>query len=121
MALSNEHGHLVLTTGNKSELATGFSTLYGDSAGGFAPIKDVPEDAGLGSWRAGATTSLARAARRRRSRGDHRQAAVGRARARPARRRPAADYEVLDRLLDDYVEHDLGRAGAARARLRRRR
>ena len=41
MALSNEHGHLVLTTGNKSELATGFSTLYGDSAGGYAPIKDV--------------------------------------------------------------------------------
>jgi NAD+ synthase (glutamine-hydrolysing) len=41
MALSNEHGHLVLTTGNKSELATGYSTLYGDSAGGFAPIKDV--------------------------------------------------------------------------------
>ncbi|MEU8384117.1 NAD+ synthase, partial [Streptosporangium sp. NPDC048865] len=41
MGLSNEHGHLVLTTGNKSELATGYSTLYGDSAGGFAPIKDV--------------------------------------------------------------------------------
>src|SRR5207302_11260340 len=43
MALSNEHAHLVLTTGNKSELATGFSTLYGDSAGGFAPLKDVPK------------------------------------------------------------------------------
>src|SRR5690606_38209029 len=42
MGLSNQHGHLVLTTGNKSELATGYSTLYGDSAGGFAPIKDVP-------------------------------------------------------------------------------
>ncbi|MFG2245590.1 NAD+ synthase [Spirillospora sp. NPDC048823] len=41
MGLSNEHGHLVLTGGNKSELATGYSTLYGDSAGGFAPIKDV--------------------------------------------------------------------------------
>ena len=49
MALSNEHGHLVLTTGNKSELATGYSTLYGDSAGGFAPIKDVIEDAGVGA------------------------------------------------------------------------
>ena len=36
-------GHLVLTTGNKSELAIGYSTLYGDSAGGFAPIKDVPK------------------------------------------------------------------------------
>src|SRR5690606_26446768 len=43
MGLSNQHGHLVLTTGNKSELATGYSTLYGDSAGGFAPIKDVPK------------------------------------------------------------------------------
>ena len=43
MALSNQYGHLILTTGNKSELATGFSTLYGDSAGGYAPIKDVPK------------------------------------------------------------------------------
>ena len=43
MALSNQDGHLILTTGNKSELATGFSTLYGDSAGGYAPIKDVPK------------------------------------------------------------------------------
>ena len=41
MALSNEHGHLVLATGNKSELAVGYSTIYGDSVGGFAPIKDV--------------------------------------------------------------------------------
>ncbi|QUX27748.1 NAD+ synthase [Nocardiopsis akebiae] len=40
MALSNEEGHLVLATGNKSEAATGYSTLYGDSVGGFAPIKD---------------------------------------------------------------------------------
>src|SRR5262249_45629832 len=43
MGLSNENGYLVLTTGNKSEIATGYSTLYGDSAGGFAPIKDVPK------------------------------------------------------------------------------
>ncbi len=41
MALSNEKGWIVLTTGNKSEMATGYSTLYGDSAGGFAVIKDV--------------------------------------------------------------------------------
>lgn len=41
MGLSNQHGHLVLTTGNKTELAVGYSTIYGDSAGGFAPIKDV--------------------------------------------------------------------------------
>ena len=43
MAISNKFGWLVLTTGNKSELATGYSTLYGDMAGGFAVIKDVPK------------------------------------------------------------------------------
>lgn len=43
MAASNMHGHLVLTTGNKTELAVGYSTIYGDSVGGFAPIKDVPK------------------------------------------------------------------------------
>jgi NAD+ synthase (glutamine-hydrolysing) len=43
MALSNALGWIVLTTGNKSELATGYSTLYGDTAGGFAVIKDVPK------------------------------------------------------------------------------
>ena len=43
MALSNKFGWLVLTTGNKSELATGYSTMYGDMAGGFAVIKDVPK------------------------------------------------------------------------------
>ncbi len=43
MALSNKFGWLVLTTGNKSELAVGYSTLYGDTAGGFAVIKDVPK------------------------------------------------------------------------------
>jgi NAD+ synthase (glutamine-hydrolysing) len=43
MAISNKFGALVLATGNKSEMATGYSTLYGDMAGGFAPIKDVPK------------------------------------------------------------------------------
>ena len=43
MALSNKFGRLVLTTGNKSEMATGYATLYGDMAGGFAVIKDVPK------------------------------------------------------------------------------
>ena len=43
MTVSNQHGHLVLTTSNKSETAVGYTTLYGDSAGGFAPIKDVPK------------------------------------------------------------------------------
>ena len=41
MGISNQEGHLVLATGNKSELAVGYSTLYGDAVGGFAPIKDI--------------------------------------------------------------------------------
>lgn len=43
MALSNKFGHMVISTGNKSEMAVGYSTLYGDMAGGFAPLKDVPK------------------------------------------------------------------------------
>jgi len=43
MGLSNAEGHLVLAPGNKSELAVGYSTIYGDAVGGFAPIKDVPK------------------------------------------------------------------------------
>lgn len=53
MGLSNMEGHLVLTTGNKTELAVGYSTIYGDSVGGFAPIKDVPKTLvwELATWR----------------------------------------------------------------------
>ncbi len=53
MGLSNAEGHLVLTTGNKSELAVGYSTIYGDAVGGFAPIKDVPKSLvwQLARWR----------------------------------------------------------------------
>jgi NAD+ synthase (glutamine-hydrolysing) len=53
MALSNAEGHLVLATGNKSELAVGYSTIYGDAVGGFAPIKDVPKTLvwQLAKWR----------------------------------------------------------------------
>jgi NAD+ synthase (glutamine-hydrolysing) len=53
MSLSNAEGHLVLATGNKSELAVGYSTIYGDAVGGFAPIKDVPKTFvwALAQWR----------------------------------------------------------------------
>jgi len=53
MGLSNMHGHLVLTTGNKTEIAVGYSTIYGDSVGGFAPIRDVPKTLvwELAKWR----------------------------------------------------------------------
>jgi NAD+ synthase (glutamine-hydrolysing) len=108
MALSNECGHLVLTTGNKSELATGFSTLYGDSAGGFAPIKDVPKTLvwALARWR----NDLAS------GRGDIEPIPAAIIEKPPsaelspgqldADRLP--DYEVLDAVLDLYVEHDRG-------------
>jgi NAD+ synthase (glutamine-hydrolysing) len=53
MGLSNQEGHLTLTTGNKSELAVGYSTIYGDAVGGFNPIKDVPKTLvwALARWR----------------------------------------------------------------------
>lgn len=53
MSLSNQHGHLVLATGNKSEISVGYSTIYGDAVGGFAPIKDVPKTLvwELANWR----------------------------------------------------------------------
>jgi len=110
MALSNEHGHLVLTTGNKSELATGFSTLYGDSAGGFAPIKDVPKSLvwELARWRNAAAVEAGR------------QPPIP---ERSIEKPPSAElapgqldsdrlppYDVLDALLDAYVEQDQGRA-----------
>jgi NAD+ synthase (glutamine-hydrolysing) len=109
MALSNECGHLVLTTGNKSELATGFSTLYGDSAGGFAPIKDVPKTLvwALARWR----NDLARSRHEVPPIPDSIIDKPPSAELSPgqldADRLP--DYEVLDRLLDDYVELDRGR------------
>jgi NAD+ synthase (glutamine-hydrolysing) len=53
MGVANQEGHLTLTTGNKSELAVGYSTIYGDSVGGFAPLKDVPKTMvwALAKWR----------------------------------------------------------------------
>ena len=110
MSLSNQAGQLVLTTGNKSEIATGYSTLYGDSAGGFAPIKDVPKTLvwDLARWR------NAEAAR------------AGQAPPIPENsisKPPSAelapgqldtdtlpDYAVLDAVLDDYVVEDRGAA-----------
>jgi len=60
MGLSNQEGHLVLTTGNKTELSVGYSTIYGDAVGGFAPIKDVPKMLvwELAKWRNAKAASL---------------------------------------------------------------
>ncbi len=110
MTISNAEGHLVLTTGNKSELATGYSTLYGDSAGGFGPIKDVPKSLvwELARWR------NAEAARRGEtppipensiSKPPSAELAPGQLDS-----DSLPDYEILDALLDDYVEKDLGAA-----------
>ena len=108
MALSNEAGHLVLTTGNKSELATGFSTLYGDSAGGFAPIKDVTKSLvwELSRWRN-------EEARRRGEVEPIPDAIIDKppsAELAPGQldqdRLPP--YDVLDAILDDYVVRDRG-------------
>jgi NAD+ synthase (glutamine-hydrolysing) len=110
MALSNEHGHLVLTTGNKSEAATGFSTLYGDSAGGFAPIKDVPKTLvwALARWRnrvaaeRGETPPIPESSIEK---PPSAELAPGQL---DSDRLPA--YDVLDAVLDAYVERDRGRA-----------
>ncbi|MEV4798668.1 NAD+ synthase [Nonomuraea sp. NPDC049421] len=111
MGLSNEHGHLVLTTGNKSELATGYSTLYGDSAGGFAPIKDVPKTMvwELSRWR-NAHTLPGFLLDAERPIPENSITKEPSAELRPDQRDTDSlpPYEVLDRLLDDYVEKDMG-------------
>ncbi|AZS71511.1 NAD+ synthase [Streptomyces lydicus] len=109
MAISNQEGHLVLAPGNKSELACGYSTLYGDSVGGYGPIKDVYKSVvyQLARWR--------------------NQAAAERGQTPPipentltkppsAELRPGQvdtdslpDYAVLDRILELYVDRDHGR------------
>ncbi len=79
MALSNRQDRLLLSTGNKSEIATGYCTLYGDMAGGLAVISDVPKTLVYRLARA------VNAERRRDPRGDADQAALGRAAPRPDR------------------------------------
>ena len=107
MAISNKTGRMLLTTGNKSEMAVGYATLYGDMAGGFAPIKDCSK------------TLVYRLAKYRNSLGD----------AIPERvitREPSAelrpdqkdsdslpDYDVLDPILEAFIEQDLSVAEIA--------
>src|SRR5680860_813169 len=102
MALSNKFGWLVLTTGNKSELAVGYSTLYGDSAGGFAVIKDVPKTL---------VYELTELRDRRADGGLVPREIVTRppsAELRPDQRDEDSlpPYAILDRILEGYVEHD---------------
>ncbi len=103
MALSNKFGWLVLTTGNKSENSVGYSTLYGDSAGGFAVIKDVPK------------TLVYRLTDYRNARdGDHpvprsiiERAPSAELRAEQKDADSLPDYDTLDAILEAYVEDDL--------------
>jgi NAD+ synthase (glutamine-hydrolysing) len=102
MALSNEHGSIVLTTGNKSEYAVGYATIYGDMAGGFAPLKDVPKLLvyELSRWRNRdgeviPTTVIEKPPS---------------AELRPDQKDEDSlpPYEVLDDIIEAYVEDDLG-------------
>jgi NAD+ synthase (glutamine-hydrolysing) len=102
MALSNKFRWLVLTTGNKSEMATGYTTLYGDMAGGFAVIKDVPK-----------TLVYKLGLFRNRGNGDKPIPERVMAKAPSAELRPNQKdsdslplYEILDPILTSYVEQD---------------
>ncbi|MDH3767838.1 MAG: NAD(+) synthase, partial [Gammaproteobacteria bacterium] len=100
MAISNKSGRMVLTTGNKSEMAVGYATLYGDMAGGFAPIKDCSK------------TLVYKLARYRNSLG---QVIPDRVLTRPPSAELAHDqkdtdslppYDVLDPILEAFIEED---------------
>ncbi len=119
MALSNKFGWLVLTTGNKSEMSVGYTTLYGDLAGGFAVIKDVPKTLvyRLCEWRNSAAGSQPGA-----TIGEHGGYVAAPIPASIIARAPSAElrenqrdedslppYELLDRILHGYIELDRGR------------
>ncbi len=110
MGISNQEGHLVLATGNKSELAVGYSTLYGDAVGGFAPIKDIYKTDvwALAHWRNEVAGK----------RGETAPIPVNSIAKEPsAELRPdqkdsdsLPDYLLLDRVLTAYVDDDQGSA-----------
>ena len=108
MAISNAEGHLVLATGNKSELAVGYSTIYGDAVGGYAPLKDVPKTLvwAIARWR----NAIAE------SRGEVMPIPPNSITKPPsAELRPGQldtdslpDYAVLDGIIERYVDGDAG-------------
>lgn len=109
MALSNQEGHIVLAPGNKSELAVGYSTLYGDSVGAYGPIKDVYKTTvfRLAKWRN-------RAAEERGQTPPIPEASITKppsAELRPGQvdTDSLPDYDVLDRILELYVDRDRGK------------
>ena len=109
MSLSNQEGHLTLTTGNKTELAVGYSTIYGDSVGGFAPIKDVAKTLvwQLAKWRndwavqQGQQPPIPENSISKPPSAELRPGQVDQDSLPP--------YDVLDEILDAYIERKLGR------------
>jgi NAD+ synthase (glutamine-hydrolysing) len=107
MGLSNQNGHLVLTTGNKTELAVGYSTIYGDSVGGFAPIKDVEKNLvwELAKYRnqlameSGETPPIPESSISKPPSAELRPGQLD--------QDSLPDYEVLDRLLELHIEQKL--------------
>ncbi|MEV0645785.1 NAD+ synthase [Phytomonospora sp. NPDC050363] len=115
MGLSNQHGHLVLAPGNKTEYATGYSTLYGDTVGGYAPIKDVMKLTvfALAGWR------NEEAVRRGETPPIPENSIVKPPSAELREDQQDTDslppYEILDPIVEGYVDGDLGRAGLVAA------
>ena len=109
MGLSNQHGHLVLATGNKSELACGYSTLYGDAVGGYAPIKDIYKTDvwALSRWR----NKVAKEAGEVPPIPENSITKEPSAELRPDQKDSDSlpEYQILDQVLKAYVDDDLGR------------
>ncbi|WP_328995379.1 NAD+ synthase [Kribbella sp. NBC_01245] len=110
MGLSNADGHLVLACGNKSELAVGYSTIYGDAVGGYAPLKDLPKTAvwRLAKWR----NEDAIAKGKQPPIPENAISKPPSAELRPGQvdTDSLPEYALLDDMLDDYVELDAGSA-----------
>lgn len=115
MGLSNQEGHLVLATGNKSELAVGYSTLYGDAVGGYAPIKDLYKTQvwALANWR----NEIAKKNGQTPPIPANSIIKEPSAELRPGQKDSDSlpDYKVLDQLLHIYIDQDGGRPGAIAA------
>ena len=108
MGLSNQDGHLVLATGNKSELACGYSTLYGDAVGGYAPIKDIYKTDvwALARWRNRVAIEAGEAAPIPANSITKEPSAELRPDQKDSDSLP--EYELLDKVLKAYVDEDLG-------------
>ena len=110
MGISNQEGHLVLATGNKSELAVGYSTLYGDAVGGFAPIKDIYKTDvwALATWRNAQALERGEVAPIPQRSIEKEPSAELRPDQKDSDSLP--EYELLDQLLIRYVDGDEGSA-----------